>query len=444
MSKNLVINGVTYNGIESMEIPTTEGEKVTFVPEDEAGGGVELPDLTNPATASDIVSGKQAIDGDGNVVEGTVKEKTATNLTLYNTTAKDSGNNKVQQVVKFTEDTLMRKDSQIYAEAPLSDFGDAGVFDVKAGKTFTSAAGFKRVGRYVPPHIDPLPSLNNPSLSTDILENKEAIDAEGNKLTGTMPNIGAVNANLSIGGSYTIPEGYHDGTGVVQGAALPTLTSPATAGDILSGKEVINADGAKLTGSMPVNSPIEKTLRAGGSYTIPSGHHNGTGKIIAMPLANQTSGTATAADIASGKTAWVKGVKLTGTFTVEEEIAEQDTLIANILTALDTKAAGGGGASVQTATVNYLEWGLSLFLVYTAYVGGAFVTTIIDSPYNDSGDPVILENVVVGSSVFVVLGDSMDWNLSGAQLDAGSEQAADSLGGSYSFKILSDATIEAL
>lgn len=35
--------------------------------------GVELPELTNPASASDIASGKEAIDGEGNVLTGTAE-----------------------------------------------------------------------------------------------------------------------------------------------------------------------------------------------------------------------------------------------------------------------------------------------------------------------------------------------------------------------------------
>lgn len=35
-------------------------------------GGIELPDLTNPGTAADLVEGKQLIDGDGNVITGTI------------------------------------------------------------------------------------------------------------------------------------------------------------------------------------------------------------------------------------------------------------------------------------------------------------------------------------------------------------------------------------
>lgn len=36
------------------------------------GGGVELPELENPGVASDLISGKELIDEDGNIVEGTM------------------------------------------------------------------------------------------------------------------------------------------------------------------------------------------------------------------------------------------------------------------------------------------------------------------------------------------------------------------------------------
>ena len=51
----------------------------------------------------------------------------------------------------------------------------------------------------------------------------------------------------------------------------------------------------------------------GGSYTIPAGYHNGSGKVTANSLSSQTNANAGAGDILSGKTAWVNGSKLTGT-----------------------------------------------------------------------------------------------------------------------------------
>ncbi len=68
-----------------------------------------------------------------------------------------------------------------------------------------------------------------------------------------------------------------------------------------------------ITGSMPNNGAIlESGLAAGGSYTIPAGFTTG-GTVTAATLSSQTSGTATAANLSAGVTAWVDGVKITGT-----------------------------------------------------------------------------------------------------------------------------------
>ena len=51
-----------------------------------AGGGVELPTLTSPASAADILSGKEAIDGSGNKITGIIATKTSSNLTASGAT----------------------------------------------------------------------------------------------------------------------------------------------------------------------------------------------------------------------------------------------------------------------------------------------------------------------------------------------------------------------
>lgn len=50
----------------------------------------------------------------------------------------------------------------------------------------------------------------------EILLNKTAYN-KGNKITGKMPNNGAVTGKISTKtGKYTVPQGYHDGSGTVQ------------------------------------------------------------------------------------------------------------------------------------------------------------------------------------------------------------------------------------
>lgn len=97
------------------------------------------------------------------------------------------------------------------------------------------------------------------------------------------------------------------------GADLDAVTAGRP--DILAGKVIVNKDGEPLTGTMPNRGAISQALNAGGSYTIPEGYHSGAGKVTANSLASQTGATATAAHILSGQTAWVNGSKITGNIT---------------------------------------------------------------------------------------------------------------------------------
>lgn len=57
---------------------------------------------------------------------------------------------------------------------------------------------------------------NDTAAVAEILSGKTA-HARGVKITGTMPNNGAVSGEISTkDGSYTIPQGYHDGSGKAQ------------------------------------------------------------------------------------------------------------------------------------------------------------------------------------------------------------------------------------
>lgn len=136
-------------------------------------------------------------------------------------------------------------------------------------------------------------------------------------------NAGAVSVTVKEGETYTIPAGYHSGSGTVSGVAgggnytlqskaavTPTKKQQqitpddgyyglsdvtigaipdayqdvtavtAAAGDVLAGKVIVAKDGTIVTGSMVNNGAVTKTLDVTViEYVIPKGYHNGLGKV---------------------------------------------------------------------------------------------------------------------------------------------------------------------
>lgn len=62
MAHNVVINGITYPDVESVALRDYNGNVVMYS---------TVPDLESPGTANDLMAGKQLIDGNGKVVDGT-------------------------------------------------------------------------------------------------------------------------------------------------------------------------------------------------------------------------------------------------------------------------------------------------------------------------------------------------------------------------------------
>lgn len=73
----------------------------------------------------------------------------------------------------------------------------------------------------------------------------------GSVLTGTMPNRGAVAGTISSKTAYTIPQGYHDGSGTV--SLDSTSSSNLIAGNIRQGITILGVEG-EMTGTEDVNA----------------------------------------------------------------------------------------------------------------------------------------------------------------------------------------------
>lgn len=100
--------------------------------------------------------------------------------------------------------------------------------------------------------------------AAEILATKTAY-VNKNKLTGTMPNNGAVDASLTSKTPYTIPQGYHDGSGTV---GLDSASAAAlVAENIREGVEILGVTGT-MSGSEDVHAQSKTVTPGTTSQTV--------------------------------------------------------------------------------------------------------------------------------------------------------------------------------
>lgn len=329
-----ISGGGTYNLQSKIATPTKNQQNIT--PD---SGYFGLSDVTITAipeayqdvssvtaTADDVLTGKIFVTADGTVTSGAMVNYGTVSKSLDVTTISytipkgyHSGYGKVQITLETKTVTPTKTQQKI---APTT------------GKVLSEVIVAPIPDEYIT-------TGDATATSAHILSGKTAY-VDGEKVTGTMTDNGAKTSTIDAGASYTIPAGYHNGSGTVTAKDLASQTAAtATADHILSG-DTAYVDGEKVTGTMTNNGAKTSTLNAGGSYTIPAGYHNGSGKITANSLSSQTAATAEASEILSGETAWVSGTKITGTMANNGEISDSiDGLNTNSVTIPAGYTTGG-------------------------------------------------------------------------------------------------------
>lgn len=89
------------------------------------------------------------------------------------------------------------------------------------------------------------------------------------------------------------------------GGGVDLDVTTAQAGDILAGKVIVGPDGEPLTGTMPNRGAVSQVLPINGNYTIPAGYHNGSGRVTqSIPVqggSTTTPGTANKTIVAANR-----------------------------------------------------------------------------------------------------------------------------------------------
>lgn len=127
----------------------------------------------------------------------------------------------------------------------------------------------------------------------DVLYGRPFVNFNGDIAYGSMPNRGAVSASVGVSGTYTVPKGFHNGSGIVSG---PVLNGDASEANVLKNKTFYSNSGNRKTGSMPNNGSVSSTLNPGETYSVPLGYHDGGGTIKARKVDSSDVGTPSASE----------------------------------------------------------------------------------------------------------------------------------------------------
>lgn len=334
-------------------------------------GNNTLIDLTgDTVTADKVLSGTSAHAADGTQIAGTIPDVgrqiemiTPSDTSKTITNGYHNGTGYVFVNIDSAKTITPTKSSQSVTPANNKFLGDVTVAAIPAAYQdvtgVTAAAG-------------------------DVLTGKDIVVSNGTLTHGSMTNNGAISATLDATTnkqSYTVPSGYHNGSGTVsitleEKSATPTTSSQnitptsgkvlskvtvnaipakygdttnadAGNGDVLSGKKYVtnvSGTGTLRTGTMTNNGAVTASFDGINttSYTIPAGYHNGSGTVsLTGAIASEVADCYTECQ--------AKGATMPAT---------QDILhLANCIASISGGSPSGYPSFTYTGTYNFYDEG---------------------------------------------------------------------------------------
>lgn len=269
-----------------------------------------------------------------------------------------------------------------------------GIVPTKSEQTITPDSGYYGLASVT---VDAIPD-NYADVSSvtaaagDVLTGKSIVDADGVLVAGTMVNRGAVTQKLdTTTKSYTVPAGYHNGSGAVTietetknatpskssqnitpsagkvldkvvVAAIPSnyvdiddySETNAAAANILTGKTAYlkDEDGfEEVTGSMPNNGSQSATLTtASATKTIPAGYTSGGTVDVSSETKSVTPSTSQQT-ITGSSNKFLSSVTVAAIPAIYGDATNADAIAGNILTGKKAVVKSNNAATLVTGTM---------------------------------------------------------------------------------------------
>ena len=269
-------------------------------------------------------------------------------------------------------------------------------------------------------------TIRNQLVAFGLVESTADLDDLAAAIEG-IENRGAVSAQVQEGDTYTIPKGYHNGSGTVSGVAgggnyqlqsksvtptkaqqnvtpdsgyyglsdvtvgaIPAAYQDVTgvtagAGDVLTGKVIVGSDGKPITGTMINNGAVAKTLTIGEpSYTVLAGYHSGAGAVSITPQSKTATPTKSQQTISPDTGKVLSGVTIEAIPETYQDVTGVTAAAADVLE----------GKVIVNASGESVEGSMTNNGAITATIDGLTVTSYsVPAGYTSGGTVSLTDDI---------------------------------------------------
>lgn len=305
-------------------------ETVNNLPE----AGTDLPTLENPGSASDLLEGKELIDQNGELIEGTIPTNDVSDLTVSGAT--------VTVPSGYYTDDVSKSVATATQATPSIEVSSTGLITASASQTagyVTSGTknNTKQLTTQAAKTVTPS-TTSQTAVASGVYTTGAVTVAAMPTATQATPSVsvstsGLITASSTQSAGY-VTAGTKSATKQLTTQAAKTVT-PGTANQTAVAKNVYTTGAVTVRGD--ANLVAENIVKGKTIFDV-----TGTAEIggTGVELPTLTTPAAESEVFASKEYIDQTGAKKTGTFTIESELSEQDDLLTTLEEILNSRSSG--------------------------------------------------------------------------------------------------------
>lgn len=190
--------------------------------------------------------------------------------------------------------------------------------------------------------------------------------------------VNSVRTKLGVDNTYYVSELSGAVDSIPTGVQLPTLTNPGTSSDLLSGKELIDQNGNKVTGTITTKTSSDLTS-SGATVTVPAGYYaSSASKSINTSTQATPSISVNSSGLITASATQSAGYVSSGTKSATKQLTTQAAKTITPGTSNQTAVASGryttGAVTVKGDTnlkAENIAQGVSIFGITGTHQGGS-------------------------------------------------------------------------